>query len=245
MRRVALRPIDQLNAEWTVTGRTEEAREALRRLSAAEPDVAETGAQDLGGLVASLHGARGAHQRERSARVLAAMLRSQDVHPLVPRAILQAIVPGLVSVGRRLQWGTGGEWRDGGAFFADLVSTAWEVIRAWAGQDRGYAVLDLLSAIRCRARRQLLAHRTEHGRTHVGLEPASEGGTPSSGTTALDELAHLLDAMAGQGIARRDAAVLYGNRVLGLTLSELSEVTGLSRHRLDGSRRRAARALCA
>ena len=58
------------------------------------------------------------------------------------------------------RWGSGGDWDGGGAFFADPVTTAWEVIVDWAGDDRDYAVLDLLSAIRCRLRRQLLHQRT-------------------------------------------------------------------------------------
>lgn len=234
-----------MTAEWTVTSRSSEAREALRRLARAEHEVAAADAEDLAGLVASLHSARGIAGREHAARVLAAMLRSQQVHPLVARAILQAIMPGLVSVARRLQWGAGGEWEDGGAFFADLVATAWEVILAWSGADRNYAVLDLLSAIRCRARRQLLSHRSRQER-FAGLAAGIETVESASSTGSdLDDLARAIDIMTGRGMDQRDAAVLYSNKVLGFSLGELSEATGLSRRRLDSCRRRAARAVCA
>ncbi len=83
---------------------------------------------------------------------------------MIPRALLQALVPGLLSVAKRLSWGRGGDWESGGPFFSDLVTTAWEVIADWAGQDRPYAALDLLSAIRCRSRRQLVAHRLRQTR---------------------------------------------------------------------------------
>ena len=66
-----------------------------------------------------------------------------------------ALVPGLIIVARKLQWGKGGDWRDGSEFFGDVLATTWLVLQEWSGQDRPYAVLDLLSAIRCRLRRQL------------------------------------------------------------------------------------------
>ena len=112
--------------------------------------------------VDALRHPKDAADRARAARVIQAMLRSQGVHPLVPRAVLQAILPGLVSVARRLSWGAGGDWNGGGAFFVDLLTTAWEVVVEWAGDDRDYAVLDLLSAIRCRLRRQRLSQRAGH-----------------------------------------------------------------------------------
>jgi len=246
MRRVALRPIDQMTADWVSTSRSRPSRQALTLLAEAEPEVAALGVDDLGGLVDALRVAGPAGDRERAARVFRAMLRSQSVHPLVPRAILQALLPGLVTVARRLSWGAGGEWDDGGAFFADLVATAWEVVVAWSGDDRRYAVLDLLSAVRCRLRRQAARHRTAWERESIGLDPESGvGAAGSSGTTDLEDLARTIDSLAGHGLDPSDAAVLYGNCVLGLTTTELSRMTGRSRRHLDGRRRRAAQELCA
>src|SRR5271166_823176 len=246
MRRVALRPIDQMTADWVSTSRSRPSRQALTLLAEAEPEVAALGVDDLGGLVDALRVAGPAGDRERAARVFRAMLRSQSVHPLVPRAILQALLPGLVTVARRLSWGAGGEWDDGGAFFADLVATAWEVIVAWSGDDRSYAVLDLLSAIRCRVRRQAARHRSAGDRESLGLDPESGAtATSTSGTTDLEDLARTIDSLAGHGLDPSDAAVLYGNCVLGLTTTELSRMTGRSRRHLDGRRRRAAQELCA
>jgi hypothetical protein len=246
MTTLRFRPIDQLAAEWESTSRTEASRRALARLADVEPAVAALGIGDLGELVATMRRASGAASRVDAARVLQAMLRSQSVHPLVARAVLQAVVPGLVSVARRLAWGAGGDWPDGGAFFADLVATTWEVIVAWSGEDRDYAVLDLLSAVRCRLRRQLLAQRAVHDRTELGLgDDDAVLGRAGSGPSDLDLLADAIDDLTGRGLDRSDAAVLYGSRVLGLSISELAALTGRSRRHLSERRQRAEQALCA
>lgn len=249
------RPIAQLNAEWAVVARSPGSRAALAGLAGADPAIASLGVGDLGELVDLLpDGARRARRPARarrldgrsSAAVVAAMLRHQDVHPLVPRAIVQALLPGLVGVARRLSWGSGGEWRDGGAFLADAVTTAWEVVVEWTGHDRPYAVLDLLSAVRCRMRRQLLRHRAcaewplRDGRSGEDAEEAGGGAS-----TDLDELAHAIDEEWGRGLDPEDAAILYAHRVLGYTIAELAELTGRSRRYLSDRRDRAAGALIA
>ncbi len=173
MTTVSYRPVDQLAAEWSVSGRSAESRRALEALRRREPGI-DAGLPpdvgDLGDLVERLHRigpttATGARQaREAAAEVVRALLRSADADPMIPRALLQALVPGLLGVANRLSWGRGGDWEGGGPFLSDLVTTAWEVIADWAGQDRPYAALDLLSAIRCRSRRQLVAHRLRETR---------------------------------------------------------------------------------
>jgi hypothetical protein len=241
-----IRPIDAMAAEWNSVSRTSASREAARRLGAAEPIVASLAAADLGSLVQALRDARFGERGVRSARVIQAMLRSQGVHPLVPRAILQAVVPGLVTVARRLSWGAGGDWEDGGTFFADLVSTAWEVIVAWSGEDRPYAVLDLLSAVRCRLRRQMLHQRAQRERTDLGLHADDPlVGVSGPGSSDLDLLAAAIDDLSGNGLDETDAAVLYGSRVLGFSISELSRLTGRTRRHLSERRRRAEQQLCA
>src|SRR5271165_77280 len=246
MRRVALRPIDQMTADWVSTSRSRPSRQALTLLAEAEPEVAALGVDDLGGLVDARRVAGPAGDRERAARVFRAMLRSQGVHPLVARATLQALLPGLVTVARRLSWGSGGDWDDGGAFFSDLIATTWEVIVSWSGQDRPYAVLDLLSAVRCRLRRQLVAQRSARTKVSLGLDPdeVDSVGTPG-GVTALDDLARAIEDLAGRGLDRADAAVLYGHRVLGLSMAELARISGQTRRHLDGRRQRAEQELCA
>ena len=99
--------------------------------------------------------ASGRAQREEAARLVRVLLREADADPFIGRMLVQALLPGLVTVAGKLRWGQGGDWQDGEEFFGELLATTWLVLREWAGQDRPYAVLDLLSAIRCRLRRQL------------------------------------------------------------------------------------------
>ena len=243
MPRIERRPLDNLNAEWAVLGRSRASADALASLGAREQAIALLGCTDLGHLVRVMGRGPGNVGRNEAAQLFRYMLRSADAHPLVPRAILPAVAPGLVTVARRLSWGSGGDWDDGGAFFADLTATAWEVIASWAGDDRPYAVLDLLSAVRCRLRRQMVRSRAERQSTAELLD--DDGPSTFGGATALDELARSIDELAGRGLDPGDAAVLYGQRVLGLTVAELSELTGRSRRHLDGCRRRAEQRLCA
>ena len=244
----ANRPIDRLTAEWTAIRRTPDSRTALRLLRDAEPLVAAVGGTDLGDLVTAIGGAEGTEARDRSAAVLRAMVRSQTVHPLVARAILQAMLPGLINVARRLGWGSGGDWDGGAAFFGDVLTTAWEVIADWAGQDRPYAAGDLLSAVRCRLRRQVLGQRDRRRRVVGGLDPeapALNEALATEGTDDLDQLARSIVELAGPGVEPLDTAVLYGSCVLGLTVAELARLAGITRRQVGKRRERAARALFA
>ncbi len=243
MRR-SLQPIDQLTKDWLAVSRGSEAVSALRLLSSREPAVAATRSHDLHELVEKLRGTIGAREGDWAPRVLQAMLRSGSIHPLIPRSILQALLPGLITVARRLSWGSGGDWSDGGTFFSDLITTAWEVINEWCGEDRPYALLDLLSAVRCRMRRQIL---TGAGRDRpIGPEIERRlTSKASSEQSDLEVLAHAIQELSGSQIDRTGAAVLYGSRVLGLTMAEMARMTGRSRRFLADRRRRAETQLCA
>lgn len=251
---LALRPIDMMTADWRAASRTAESREALARLADAEEVVAALGATDLGELVAAL--SRPGHasdddgatalDRDGAAIVLRAMVRSQGVHPLVPRAILQALMPGLVAAARRLSWGSGGDWQAAAPFLSDVVATAWELIVEWAGQDRDYAVLDLLSAVRCRIRRQMVRQRVSREHLALGLDPdAVRRPQWTDGTTDLDVLAREIVAARRRGLEHYDAAVLYGNRVLGIPVAELARMTGRSARHVAWRRDRAVRQVLA
>jgi hypothetical protein len=255
---VALRPIELLTRDWRVQSRSRASRDALALLAHAEPLVAALRGQDLGDLVAALLGPAGARRTgagrperasraEQGARVVQAMLRSAHVHPLVPRALLQGIVPGLIGIARRLTWGDGGEWADAATFFVDVLATAWEVIDEWSGQDRAYAVLDVLSAVRCRLRRRIVRTAATRKKevSERGRDAAARRQVSRSHDSGIDELARALEVERGRTIAAADASVLYAHRVLGYSIAELSQSTGRSRRYLAGLRDRAADALTA
>jgi len=238
-------PIDQLMIDWQGVSRGAEAERALNLLAAQEFDVASTGACDLFELVAKLRGAIGDPAGTWAPAVVQAMLRSASLHPLIPRSILQAILPGLVTVARRLSWGAGGEWPDGGTFFSDLLTTSWEVINEWSGDNRPYALLDILSAIRCRMRRQIVGGRTAKERP-IGPDFERQLTTGAcSGLSDLEVLARAILDLSGTQLDPTGAAVLYGHRVLGLSMTEMSKMTGRSRRFLADRKKRAEHELCA
>ncbi len=236
-------PIDRLEADWA-GNRTRQSRAALQLLAEREAAIAAIGVEDMHELVARLRTSIGSTNARWAPRALQAMLRAQAVHPLVPRAILQALIPGLVSVARRLAWGAGGEWPDSAAFFADLAATTWEVITEWSGQDRPYALLDLLSAARCRMRRQILRHARREVAIGGDQEPRL-AHIPAPESTDLDLLANAIADLEGTALDPTGAAVVYGTRVLGLSMTELSKMTGRSRRFLADKRRHAEAAMYA
>ena len=170
-------------------------------------------------LVAHMRRASGRAAREEAARLVRVLLREAGADPFIPRLLVQVLVPGLVSVAGKLRWGQGGDWQDGEEFFGELLSTTWCVVAEWAGQDRRYAVLDLLSAIRCRLRRQLFRSKDLAGRTVARrrsperIAPPRRCSTswPGPWSTEHDE-----------GMPADELQVLYGHSVLGYSIAELA-----------------------
>jgi DNA-directed RNA polymerase specialized sigma24 family protein len=251
--RVAL--IAQMAAEWQSIGRSPSAVRTLRRVAGRDPALAllVLGTANVPAacptpcdLVDLMRHAVGRHQREDAARLVRVLLREAENDPFLCRMLVQVLVPGLVTVAGKLRWGRGGEWQDGEEFFGELVSTAWLVLQEWSGQDRPYAVLDLLSAIRCRLRRQLFRSKDLDGRS-VAFDPhlADERSGPSRPETDLEELARILIGLHGEGMRPDEVQVLYAHHVLGYSMAELSALTGRDRRALYARRDRGRRRLCA
>ncbi len=207
--RVAL--IDQMATEWQSIGRSPAAVRALAEVARRDRGLAVLVLGTDDGpppcpypcdVVDHMRRASGRVQREEAARLVRVLLREADVDPFICRMLVQLLVPGLVTVAGKLQWGRGGEWEDGEEFFGELLSTAWLVLRDWSGQDRPYAALDLLSAIRCRLRRQLFRSKEAGGRS-VPLGPDEPDGGFTRSETDLEELARLPDRPAPGGDAIR------------------------------------------
>jgi DNA-directed RNA polymerase specialized sigma24 family protein len=259
--------IDQMDIEWRSIGRSGFAVGALHEVARRDPglgrlvfgddvgsDAADAGVDAGGGrpapcptpcdLVAHLRRASGRVQREEAARLVRVLLREAGTDPFIPRLLVQALLPGLISVAGKLRWGRGGDWQDGEEFFCELLTTTWCVIEEWSGQDRPYAVRDLLSAIRCRVRRQLFRAKELASRVvMMGDEDVMDRG--STAQTLLDELAHAVIDERGQGMPLDEAQVLYGHNVLGYSIAELAVLTGRDRRGLYARRTRARRRLCA
>jgi hypothetical protein len=206
-------PIEQLNSEWRTLGRSQGARRALHLLAERGPEVgqlvhgadtedpraAQPACQDLFDLVEHMRQATGGRKREEAAGLVRIMLREAPLDPLIVRCLIQALLPGLLTVAKRLRWGQGGEWEDGAEFFSETLSTTWMVLYEWSGQDRPYAVLDLLSAIRCRMRRQLFRAR-DLQQLQVQMTPGRSEPRVSHSETDLEVLARTLIDLRQQGM---------------------------------------------
>jgi hypothetical protein len=245
--------IDQLAAEWQSLGRTRAGVRALESVARRDPGLARlvhgTAAIPPAcptpfDLVEYLRRAKGRSQREEAARLVRVLLREAECDPYISRLLVQALVPGLITLAKKLQWGRGGEWRDATEFFGDVLATTWLVLQEWSGQDRSYAVLDLLSAIRCRLRRQLF--RTKDQAKHTtAMEPAHTEAPSSRQETDLERLARLLIDLRRKGMRADEVQVLYAQHVLGFSIAELAAMTGRDRRVLYARRDRGRRRLCA
>ncbi len=168
------------------------------------------------------------------------MLELAPCDPLLRRALLQTLLPGIVAVARRLDWGRGhAQVDDAASFLADLITTMYEVIVEWGGQRRNYAAPDLLNAVRCRMRRRLECDALTAA---IPLEVADlKGQIPSAfDDDPTESLAGLLRAQRAE-LDPIGAAALYGREVLGLSYRELATMTGLSPRRLADASRTVAR----
>jgi hypothetical protein len=253
--RVAL--IDQMAAEWKSIGRSRTAVTSLRDVARRDPGLALLVLEPGAGagppacptpcdLVEHLRRATGRAQREEAARLVRVLLREADGDPFIGRMLVQALVPGLVTVAGKLQWGRGGEWQDGEEFFGELLATTWLVLQEWSGQDRPYAVLDLLSAIRCRLRRQLFRSKDLDSRSAPFGPDLADAESTAGATrreTDLEELARLLIEQRREGMRADDVQVLYAQHVLGYSIAELSVLTGRDRRSLYARRDRGQRRL--
>jgi hypothetical protein len=256
-------PIDQLNSEWRTLGRSSGAVRALQYLADHDPTVSVLVRGPAEGLPADgvsdsptslcptpcdlidyMRQATGSRAREEAAALIRTMLREAPGDALIVRFLIQALLPGLLTVAKRLRWGQGGDWDDGSEFFSEMLSVTWMVLFEWSGQDRPYAVLDLLSAIRCRLRRQLF-HARDERQLQVHMTPGVSEPRATPSETDLELLARTLIDLRQEGMRAEDVEVLYAHHVLGFSIAELAKVTGRDRRSLYAKRDRGLRRLCA
>jgi hypothetical protein len=227
--------IRYLRSEWLATGTTPQSIAACHRLAQCEPVVADLEVDNLAELVAALSLSLGRLSRNEAAEVIMAMLRSADVDAFVPRAIIEALMPGVLALPRRFDLAEG-PWCGLDAFHADAVSVLWELTISWSGAHRPYAAGDLLSGVRTRLRTLQSSerrHRSRRGRSPAALDAI----LASIGRTGEELLAAALAEATGHGLKVADAAVLYATRVLGMSVTEVAQLAGLPAGHLRRRRR--------
>jgi hypothetical protein len=227
--------IRQLRTQWQAIGAAPQSRTACQRLAACEPVIAHLQVDDLAELVELLSLTSHRLSRNEAAAVIAAMLRSAGVDVLIPRAIIQALIPGVVGLSRRVD-SADGPWSDLDPFFVDAISCLWEQIITWSGTTRPFAAGDLLSGVRTRLR-TLQASERRHRCRRVDSPDALDLIAGSIGRTGEELLTADLIEATGHGLTPTDASLLYSTAILGMSVAEVADYTGESVVRLRRRRR--------
>ena len=177
--------LSQLRTDWRCVGRGEPSRLACARLRSRHDALALRGAEDLFDVVTALDRGAGRSVLDRARIVQALLVEADD--ELIARALLQTLLPGVVSVCRQLRFGRGivDEPHESVAIAVSLLS---DVIRDWAGQSRPYAAPDILSALRSRLRRWLLKEKAGRVATTSLDDVAPVAPTSSPLLTRLEAL---------------------------------------------------------
>jgi hypothetical protein len=148
--------LENLRLEWRRFGRSPHAQASARRLAESHLELCLDEQGDLCDVVALLESRGGRNVLERAAIVRVLLQEASD--PYIHRALLQTLLPGVVSVCRQLRFGDG-IIDDPSETLAMAISLLSELLVDWAGQSRQYAAPDLLSALRGRLRRWLLKEK--------------------------------------------------------------------------------------
>jgi hypothetical protein len=197
--------IRHLRTEWLAIGTTPQSAAACHRLAQCEPVVDRLKVDNLAELVAALSPSSGRLSRNEAAEVITAMLRSVDVDALVPRAIIEALIPGVLALPRRFDLAEG-PWCDLDAFHADAVSALWELTISWSGTHRPYAAGDLLSGVRTRLR-TLQSSARRHRSRQCGSPGELDALPTPIGRTGEELLATALAEATGHGLKVADEAI--------------------------------------
>jgi len=148
--------LSSLRADWRRYGALPAARVSARAFARRHASLDLDFVEDLVDVVALLE-SRGPRKVLERARLVQALLEdAQD--PLLHRALVQTLLPGIVSVCRQLRFGEG-IVDEPSETLAIAITLAGELVSDWAGQSRPYAAPDLLSALRGRLRRYLLKEK--------------------------------------------------------------------------------------
>ena len=214
--------LSQLTHDWRRQARGPASRCSTAILAERHRDLHIDGVEDLGEMVELLEPRSGRPVLWRAAVVAALLEEAND--PIIRRALLQTLLPGVVSVCRKLRFGEG-VIDDPREFFAHGVGLLDELLRDWAGQHRPYAAPDLLSALRGRLRRWML--KEKQARAYCASNENVDVEAPDA-----SPLLTRLTALAG-GPHERLARLTYARVFEGRSLTELARLDRISTTQLS------------
>ena len=207
--------IERLEAEWPALA----AGPLLGRLriwSEQEPALASFATPQQ--LLRQLRGLRGHHRAEDE--ILAALLRQAKTDPLAARVVLQALLPGLKALARRILLDA--SERD--ELWSALLAHCWERIRSYTLNKTTYELR--------RNRRDRDQYTHEPPTEQAALKPAD------------DDVQRLVQrAIAAAAISEEEAELILRTRIDGVDLHALAEEAGLAYHTVQVRRLRAEKRL--
>ncbi len=204
--------LGQLRSDWNYEGHSDASRLACAHLRHHYGDLALRDAEDLFDVVSALDRGAGRSVLERARIAQALLIECHD--EAVARALLQTLLPGVVSVCRQLSFGQGIVDEPHEAV-ATAVVLLHELIRDWSGQSRPYAAPDLLSALRGRRRRWLLKEKGDR----LGTVPLEHFETSAKENSPL--LTRLENLR--QGPHERLARLTYQCVFAGIPMSDIAQ----------------------
>jgi hypothetical protein len=185
---------------------------------------------------------------KRSQAALGAVLRVAANDEFAQRTVVQAILPGLLALRRRASYmvATGSGWVGEGELEHEIVTLAYERVRALAGTTQAWPAKTLVDQTWSRLRVLNKNERRWRAR-NVGMPPEWAEGLPESDEhSAAEELAHLVvDAVQDGTLALGPAGLVYTYGVVGNSLVWAAEELSYSRRSVSRSLARSARVLAA
>jgi hypothetical protein len=241
----------RLDAEWRQIARSKEGRAAVQRWVGEEPALAGAcSAEDVLALCQRRGDAGAGHgETNGSQAALGAVLRAAANDDFAQRTVMQAILPGLLALRRRASYmvaSPGSRWDGEDELEQEIVTLAYERVRALAGTTQAWAAETLVNQTWSRLRVLNKNERRWRAR-NVGMCPEWAEDLPDSGEhSAAEQLAHLVvDAVQDGTLALEPAGLLYTYGVVGNPLVWAAEELSYSRRSVSRSLARSARILAA
>jgi hypothetical protein len=180
---------------------------------------------------------------------LGALLRLAAQDEFAARTVLQAMLPGLVAMGRRLSYmvaSGSGRWADHDELEQEIVATAYERVRALAGTSQAWPARTLLDQTRGRLRALYENERRRQARSVAMTPEYAESIADTAEHSAAEELAHMVvDAVQNGTLAPGPAGLLYTCGVLGREVRSVAAAECRSRWSVSGSIARSTHVLAA
>lgn len=235
-------PLAAFCAEWGTLASSPRSRLVHSRLVELEPGVRALATTDLGELVTTARRGGAALEWTVANDIVRVLIRRFDLDELVGMGALRILVPGLTAIGRTMRWGAGGPWNDPEEFGSDLLATAWRHLHAHCGESLERPCRTIVGQVK----RTFRTERERHWRQASRSVPIRLGTDEpeDAGVDELTALARGITLLPISVVARRDAALIVANRVLGFRLSEIAATSGESVAHLSYRRRRAEEAIC-